>query len=269
MKVIAYAPQYNEKHTDVLTAFADGAGGKVRWLEEYEPCDVAVIFGLVKYSFRPTWEKLAILNHHRCRSLIVIESGFTLRGQYWAIGSGGIHGNADFRADNAPDDRWGAMDVDTLPWQRREDGPVIVCGQLPRDTNVQDTDHIRWCRDTVDYYLSKDIPVLFRPHPRIKDASVYGVPEELHDRGKIWRSLETARCVVIWNSTTGVDALINGVPVIACGHGAMAAPMSSSELDLDKLRYPSRQQFFASLGYSQWTLEEMREGLPWRHLSRP
>jgi len=270
VKVNVYLPGYNEKLKAVLEAFAEGIpGAELRAMDDYAPSDIAVIFGLVKDSYPQTWPKREILERHEGRSLIVVESAFTLRGQYYAIGFGGIHGGADFRNEDSPNDRWQQMRVRTKRWQRRPKGaPVIVCGQLPRDTNVQETDHIGWVNDTVDYYLERDIPVRFRPHPRIHDPRVYGIPEALWDQQKLGKTLKEARCVVTWNSTTGVDALIAGVPVIACGYGSVSRPMASDRLDPDFLRFPSRRQFFANLGYAQWTLDEMREGLPWRHLTR-
>ena len=276
MKVHVYLPDYNPKLAAVLRAFAAGIDrvnpgwAEVRPLGDPAPCDVAVIFGLVKKSYEPTWAKQAILDRHKGRGLLVIESAFVRRGEYWSVGFGGINGRADFRSAAMPPDRWQALGIKSRRWHRREDGPVVVCGQLPRDTNVQDTDHAAWCREAVAYYRGLGVQVWFRPHPRIADPEIYGVDPALYDPNrKIGETLKQARCLVTYNSNSGTDAAIAGVPVIACDPGSFAWPVAAHDLDrVDHLRCPSRRAWLAGLGYSQWNLEEMRAGLAWRHLTR-
>lgn len=271
MKIVAFLPDYNPKHAEILKTFASGIpNAETSPLKEYVECDVAIIFGLVKKAYPPTHDKQVVLDRHKGRSLLVMESAFVKRGEYWAIGWGGIHGDADFNNSNVPSDRWESFRVKTKPWRNRPDAPVLVCGQLPRDTNVQDTDHTKWCRDTVRFFQERDVPVIFRPHPRMDDVRQYGLGDDVMiDRcPKIKKTLQYVRCAVIWNSTSGVDAAIMGVPVIACSSGAMAWPIASHKLEaIDNLRFPSRREWFASLGYSQWTLDEMRRGLPYLHLT--
>jgi hypothetical protein len=271
MRIIAFLPDYNDKHAELLSLLASGIpGAETRPLGKYVRCDVAIIFGLVKKSYAPTLAKAEILKRHSGRSLIVMESAFFNRGQYWAIGWGGIHGGADFRPEGVDGLRWETMNVRTSPW-RRKPGPVVVCGQLPRDTNVQDTDHVGWCQQAVKFYQRLGVEVLFRPHPRIEDPAVYGIDPGLFDPSpKIAATLDHAGAVVTWNSTSGVDAALAGVPVICCSPDAMARPVASHELvHPDEIRCPSRKAWLAGLAHAQWTRWEMREGLPWKHLTRP
>lgn len=269
MKVIVFMPWYNKKLQKPMRAFASGIPNcEIRDVRQYEDCDIAVIFGLVKKTYSATHTKEVILKKHSGRSLIVMESAFYNRKKYFAIGFSGIHGSADFRSEGASLDRWESMNAPVQPWSNRPKGPMVVCGQLPRDTNVQHTDHVDWCKKTVGYYLKNKIPVLFRPHPRCDDPEIYGVNEKLWDRRKLKHTLKEARGVVIWNSTSGVDAVIAGVPVIAQSHDALSFPVASSTLNPDYLIRPDRDKLFAKIGYAQWTLAEMKEGLPWLHLTR-
>jgi hypothetical protein len=270
VKIIAFEPDYNEKHRAVLRALSEGIpGAEVRTLGQYEPCDIAVIFGAAKDAYPPTWPKREILAKHQGRRLLMVESAFVRRGEYYQVGWGGYAGNADFNNDLVPRDRWESMGIKTKPWQRRTVGPVVVCGQLPRDTQVQGMDHVAWCRRTVNELRRMGEHVIFRPHPRQQDVSIYGVPSHLIDDGKIGNTLAAAKCVVTWNSTSAVDALIRGVPAIAMHPSSVSYPVAQPRIeDVKKLRYPSRRQWLAGLGYAQWTLEEMRAGLPWVHLNR-
>lgn len=269
MKVIAFEPSYNEKHKKILRHLAAGIpGATVRPIESYKPCDVAIIFGGVKKSYPATWTKKKVLENHAGRRLLMVESAFQRRGEYYQIGWGGTAGNADFRTDAAtPIDRFDALQLDVRRWRGRHYGPIVVCGQLPRDVQVQDVDHCQWIRDTVDFYVRQGEQVWFRPHPKMDSVGNYGVPKKLTNCEPLEKVLDVARCFVTWNSTSAVDAVIAGVPVIAMDRGSMAWPVASHDLThLDHM--PQRLDWFAGLGYSQWTLEEMADGLPWQWLTR-
>lgn len=269
MKVVVYEPDYNPKHRIVLRALAEGIPGAiVRPVTKYEPCDVAVVFGGVKKAFRPTWSKAPILERHQGRSLIMVESAFVRRGEYWAVGWGGTAGHADFNTDRPlPMDRVAQIGVPGKPWSHRN-GPVVVCGQLPRDVQVQDVDHPAWCRQTVETLHKAGHTVWFRPHPKIDSPYDYGVPTEFHNSDSLADVLRVARAVVTWNSTTAVESVIWGVPTVALDRGSMAWPVTGHALhDLDCRPVMARKVWLAGLGYSQWTLDEMREGQPWRHLT--
>lgn len=269
--IVVYKAHYNSKLDRVLRAFAAGIPGHVNAtmgdLRKPKKSKYAVIFGLVKKTYKPTHLKKAVIDLVGLKNVIVLESAFLKRKKYWAAGFGGIHGGADFRAEGKPLDRWKLLDIEPKPWQRRIDGPMVVCGQLPRDTNVQHFDYISWCQETVEYYRSRRIPVVFRPHPRINEPNVYGIPESLFDTNpKLATTLQTARAVVLWNSTSGIDAMLQGVPVIAMGKDALSAPIASTDLDPGKLVYPDRTPLLAKIGYAQWTLNEMLSGKTWKHL---
>lgn len=274
LKVTVFVPEYSSKQRNVLRAFAHGVPhSRVRSLSDsYTKCDIAVVFGLVKKSYKETWQKKKIIDKHQDRSLIVIDSAFVNRGVYYNVGFGGINGNADFRNEGVKNDRWLGLSVRSKPWRQNDGGNIVVCGQVPWDTAVQNTDHAEWCRDTVAYYNKLGLRVLFRPHPRIADKwqHYYGdVRANMIDTGPLENTLMHAKCMVTWNSNSAVDAAIRGVPVIAMNSGSGAYDIASYKLShYNKLRCPSRRQWLAGIGYSQWTLDEMRAGLPWKHLMR-
>ena len=267
MKVGVFIPDYNRKHAELLTAFAKGIPGAVCYpLNQYEPCDVAVIFGGVKKAYKPTWAKQAILDRHYGRSLIMVESAFVNRGEYHQVGWGGAAGYGDFRADrNPPLDRWYKMGT-VKPWRIVRNGHVVVMGQLPRDVQVQDVDHLKWCRDTVAYYAEQGLPVIFRPHPMVDDPMDYNVPGQYMHTGTLRQCLDAARVVVTWNSTSAVDAVIDGVPTITMDRGSFAWDVTAHNLDTFDHK-PNRTAWCAKLGYAQWTAAEMKSGAVWKWLT--
>lgn len=273
MKVVCYEPYYAKAHQRALRAFAAGIpGAEVRDVRDYVKCDVAVVFGgHSKRFFKVTKEKHAIIKRHLpTRTLIVVEAGFLLRPDYVQIGWNGIGGHANFRTKGVPGDRWEDLmrrGITPRKWSDRPRGPVVVCGQVPHDVQVQNSDHVAWCRETVKHYLEKGSRVLFRPHPKVENADKYGVDPGLVDRRPLKDVMAEASLFVTFNSTVGVEAAIAGVPVVAMDKGSMAWAVSSHGLDDEPYRRGRRAWLF-SLAYSQWNHEEMARGLPWRHLTR-
>lgn len=272
MKVTVYYPTYNEKHERILRDFAAGVpGAEVKRAEDFsrDDGDIGVVFGWYKHAFAPTLAKRPIIEHYTSlgpRRLILVESAFQLRAEYFQVGWDGFAGYADFRNGDCPGDRWGQFGIKAKPWKQDGDYALVI-GQLPRDTQVQDVNHLAWCGWAVQEAARVHGKALFRPHPKVQDPIDYGIDESLIQKGSLKEGLAGAKCVVTWNSTTGVDAVIAGVPVVAMDTGAMAYPMASHSI-AGKLRRPSRRNWLYGLGYSQWKPSEMREGKPWIHLTR-
>ena len=265
-KIIAFDPTYNPKLSMIVNAFAKGCGAEVHPLGEYRECDIAIIFGLYKKAFLPTLPKKEIMEKHKGKRLLVIESAFVRRGEYWQVGWGGQAGHADFNYNGQSLDRWEKLNMEVQPWQIRN-GPIVVCGQVPRDTTIQDTDHHKWCRDTVNFFRNHNIDVKFRPHPRDKrNIADYKIPPEYLDLGKLPRTLSIAKCLVTYNSTSGVDGVIAGIPVVSMNMGSFAWEVSSHEL-LGPYITPDRTRWLAKLGYAQWNIQEILSGQAWSHIS--
>lgn len=153
------------------------------------------------------------------------------------------------------------------PWRKGGEYALLV-GQVRNDAAVGDLDIQRWYVKAAARMRERfpALPVLFRPHPveirRGLSPAVPGVPT-LH--GSLADALERAAVVVTYNSGTGIDAALAGVPVIACDEGSMAWDVAAHGLDADLVR-PDRDAWCAQLAWRQWSLDEVRDGTAWEHL---
>lgn len=269
MRVHVYLPDWNDHHCEVLRAFAAGVpGARLCDIHAPTPCDVAVMFGWIKKK-TPAWaaRKQAVLDSVGPGRLVVLEEGFVQRGVYYSAGIGGINGRADHGAQTPMLGRFEDLGFTLAPWK---DGPVrraLVVGQVPWDCTVQDTDHPGWCRETVRTLERHGLRVRFRPHPKAKGVD-YGVAPSLIRATTLAEDLAWADVCVTYNSNTGVDAVLAGVPVVTCSQGSMAWDVAGHFVRdaLMPLR-PYREAWADRIATSQWTLDEMRAGLPWRRLA--
>lgn len=273
-----FIPDSPQVHIDYLHAFAEGLA-KRRYkfrlyaLEDgYQPCDIAVTFGVAKKRTPRGRAIKQVLQTHadsnkKARNL-VIELGFVHRDRYCMVGWGGLNGRADYCNEQSDGRRWRDLNVELAPW--RDDGQhIVLCGQVPWDASVQHTDHGRWCRETaIRLREHSDREIIFRPHPLQPTAvDMSGAPVVFSQNKTLEQDMRNAWAVVTFNSNAGVEATIGGVPAFVCDEGAMGYGLLNTDLSkIETPEMPDRTQWLHDLAYTQWTMREMTQGIVVKHL---
>lgn len=270
----------NPVHDRVLRAFAEGCKGELVEGWNYEPSDVAVIFGVYKSKVKISWPRGEIFRRQRenKKDVIVLETGYINRGDgenhHYAAGFNGLNGRADFRNKDMPDHRAMKLRRDfgmrCLAW--RESGKhILLCGQVPWDASVDHIHYEMWLYDIarqLQGYTKR--PIRFRPHPLANIPSPKGCKPTEHV--SIFDDFEDCWAVVTFNSNSGVEALMHGIPVVALDAGAMYYHLAEHWVSkVDSPYTPNneeRAQWLNNLAFCQWTLDEMSNGEAWQHLSR-
>jgi hypothetical protein len=269
-------------HDRVLKAFYEGCPLKkeYRQVTDYVPSDIAVIFGVYKSKVPKSFPRGNVFRQQRAKNLdvIVLETGYINRGDgenhHYAAGFNGLNGRADFKNRGMSDDRYiqlaSEFPVQTVlkPYcEPRETGHILLCGQVPWDASVDHIDYVGWLNQTATRLKEQTRrKIVFRPHPLAKIPPIEGCE---YSTVPIWEDMVRATAVVTFNSNSGVEALINGVPVFAFDEGSMVWSICNKDLRrIDFPETPPRQRWLNDLCYAQWTLKEMMEGKAWSHLFR-
>ena len=85
----------------------------------------------------------------------------------------------------------------------------------------------------------------------------------------IEKQLENVWCSVTYTSGTGVDAVLNGTPNIACDSGSMAYEVSSKHLsEVGNPYRGDRQDWSNKIAHCQWSVEEFESGECWEHVGK-
>ena len=189
------------------------------------------------------------------------------RRRWCSIGYDGLNGRADFCNADSPPDRWEKYFSDVMkPWQQGIGDYALVMGQVPGDSSIEGINIDDWYAEAAAS-LKGDwaYPVMFRPHPvaveRNQVSDVYGTTLSV---GSLADALAGAACVATWNSNTAVDAVLAGIPTIACDKGSMAWDVAAQ--DWDHCAQPDRNQWVANLAYTSWLEKEIADGSAWEHL---
>jgi hypothetical protein len=260
--------------------------------DEYEDCDVAVIFG----SAKPR-EK----GHHLVRSsvfsrsecFVVLETPLLARrtneaNQYWRVGINGYLNDNTFWPEVDPGVTRRSLFVDPWAgWKNSLDGHILLALQLPGDASMRGRDVSTWAYDTIQKIRSySNRPLRIRSHPLTSDRAwtVYHsllaklMVNDLHHNITLsdgalvpWsKDFQDAYCTVSFTSGVSVDSVLQGIPVLPTDPGNFTWGFSSHLFtELDKLQMASAgiiEQWLENLAWAQWSGNEMQQGLTWARL---
>jgi len=201
------------------------------------------------------------------KPVLVFERGYVGDRQEWtSAGWNGLNGRARFPQVDDRGARWEAHFGHLLhPW--RDGGEyALLMGQVRGDSAIERIDIGRWYAEAVAGLRRHGLPVVFRPHPvEVERGSVPAIDGAPKLRGSLEDALAHAAVVATYNSNTGVDAVLAGVPTIACDEGSMAWPVTVHGFD-EPLQRPDRSEWCARLAWCQWSKDELRNGVAWEHL---
>lgn len=168
--------------------------------------------------------------------------------------------------DHGPD-RFLRHGLTIEPW-REEGRHILVAGMSGKAAiaerlrpNVWEEQTIRRLRQ-----LTRR-PIIYRPKPNWHGAKRITGQGVTFDRDMpLAEALRNCHAVVTHHSNVAVDALLAGVPVF-CEKGVAKILGSSGLASIEQpLMPPGRKQWAYNLAYCQWSVEEMRQGLAYRHL---
>lgn len=155
-------------------------------------------------------------------------------------------------------ERWSAHQIRLKPWRLHGDH-ILVCPNRfigPRAMRMPDL-FANLMLATIPTIT--DRPVKLRPHPG--NWQVNGKNKDLDE------ALKDCWAVVIWSSSAGLQALMEGIPVVYQAPTWIGAPASSSDLRSLRDPYlPSRQEMFEKAAWAQWSLGEIRSGKAFKWL---
>jgi hypothetical protein len=180
----------------------------------------------------------------RGEPFLFLDHAYFQRGYEAANFRATISGIHQVEVKDCPHDRLKRFGVRLAPW-RTGGARVIVIPAVPNPSRYHGGPD--W-NDAVPHRVLREQDVLVKWK---KDGSLPDL-------------LKHAKCLLAHVSVAAVEAACLGVPVVV-DRNSPARPVSSPALD--DLRYPDREQWAASLAYSQFSLSELSDGSAWSILN--
>lgn len=207
------------------------------------------------------------------RDLMIYDLGYMLRARsgfsrgYYQLGLNRIGWVPNFEC---PSDRFDNLGLEIKPLTvDRSNKRVLVCAQKPGDAQhrMNDVEMNNWCRNMCLLLERDGYTPVYRPHPMQKHM-IDGY--EVSEHATLQEAVSTCQFMVTYNSTSGVEALLEGKPVVVADPDCHYKEVSSYlEEDGSLSNIPTEDQlknYFYRLAYAQWKLSEIRTGLPFQFL---
>ena len=258
-------------------------------IKEYKPCDIAIVWGSHK-NIRG--DSYFLKNIYDCQTrngnkIVVIEKGFLQREDYYLVGWDRPGGLGYYKNENMSADRFKKLKIEVKPWKQKQNEKLnmLVCGQIPWDQNIQDISLRSWCgfvSHELSTKLDKSYKIRYKPHPKMMrhkgfghrydkaiDMTSFGMATV--EEENLLKVIEEKKIdiVICYSSNSAVESVIGGIPTITFNQSSMAWDVTSHEINHGTITnpfMPDRTQWLNNLAYTQWNLEEISQGLPFKHL---
>ena len=292
MDVVVYfsslQKQTPSRKIDVLAAFAEGArrcGANVtiQTKNEILPARLAVILGWPSpLQDGPNIRlRAAVVKHQKKNNghvMAIDASTFKFHdneGKYLRYSLGGVfYDTSEYANKFSTPERWNHISQDLglamKPW-RFEGDHILLLMQRDGGWSMKGLNPILWAMQKYhEIRRYSELPIVVRPHPgKTIDLSVLeqlpGVVISDSKRVSITKDLERARAAFVFNSSSGVASILQGVPLIVDDQSSVCWHVAHH--DMAGLLAPStfnREQWIWDLAACHWSDEESSRGLIYR-----
>ena len=201
--------------------------------------------------------------------IIIIEVGNLLRGKSWRISINHIHGRGIFgNSINLDTTRPQKLGIFTSPPIEKRRDEILIASQHSQSLQWQGMPTMeQWILETVNRLRRyTDRKIVVRPHPRSPiSPKIPGViieqPRPVIGTYDDFDINYNYHCVINHNSGPAVQAAIQGIPVI-CDITSLAGEISEKMENIENPILPDRYNWFLQLCHTEWTVEEIRQGIP-------
>ena len=210
---------------------------------------------------------------------VVLEVGGINRGVTWKVGLNGINRDGYFGDGDNDNSRSNDLGLLLKPW-RTHGEYILICGQHDKSLQWQNMPPMsNWFLETYDEIRKHtERPILFRPHPRCQLPHIERGLKNVHrqqprkisgsyddydmDFNDIWATIS-------YSSNPGIHSILNGVPAfVGTSSLAYAAANDIDFLhDIEQPFMPDRQQWLNDYAHTEYTLEEIAQGIPLNYLT--
>ena len=209
---------------------------------------------------------------------IVLEVGGIKRGTTWKVGLNGINRDAYFSSMGNNSVRANSLGLYLKP--RRSGDNILICGQHDKSLQWQDMPTMQqWVTETIATIKTvSDRPIIFRPHPRCRLEHIERGLKNVHRQEpvKIGGSyddfdmgFDNVHCTISYSSNPGIHSILSGVPAFVSTH-SLAYPVANDidfMHDVEQPMMPDRQQWLNDYAHTEYTLEEIAQGIPLNYLT--
>ena len=274
-----FGPINSKKVFEAFTQSLETAGEEIQ-LNCNGNSDVTVIWSVLwqgkMKGYQSIWEECQKKN----TPVVVLEVGGIKRNETFKVGINGVNREADFANQTFDGERWKKLNIELKPWRSTGD-TIIICGQHHRSHQWRNNPTMNlWFEQQINEIRKHtDRPIVIRPHPRNPtgfDISKWkNVTKVLPQRDyntvddtDFKEKLKQAWAVVNYSSNPAMMSVFNGIPVFVSAQSLCYDVGNTSLSNINNPAMPDRSNWANKLAYTEWTTEEIKQGLPWQRIKK-
>lgn len=304
MKVVSYLRGIpnakNQEKIDILNFFIQGVNrvgdiGIVSHDTVWQPSDAAVLQGFIaEHNFKNVRSPHLILrksvfqNQMRNNNATIIadsnlflyaDPGNTKHYLRYSI-NGVFPTTGNYMWDNPDPARWESISRNLnlkLKPIRKEGHHILICCQRNGGWSMGDLDVVDWLKKTIKRIRAvSSRPIVVRGHPGDRKAKEYLKQRfkfpavRLSTNDHILQDFVNCWAVVTYNSSPGVAAAIEGIPVFVTDPvPQVSQAFEVANTNLKRLENPKifdRQEWIEKISMSHWNFDELKSGEAWKHM---
>ena len=274
-----FGPINSKKVFEAFTQSLETAGEEIQ-LNCNGNSDVTVIWSVLwqgkMRGYQSIWEECQKKN----TPVVVLEVGGIKRNETFKVGINGVNREADFANQTFDGERWKKLNIELKPWRSTGD-TIIICGQHHQSHQWRNNPTMNlWFEQQINEIRKHtDRPIVIRPHPRNPtgfDISKWkNVTKVLPQRDyntvddtDFKETLKQAWAVVNYSSNPAMMSVFNGIPVFVSEQSLCYDVGNTSLSNINNPAMPDRSNWANKLAYTEWTTEEIKQGLPWQRIKK-
>jgi hypothetical protein len=211
--------------------------------------------------------------YHQARKhnkpIIIIEVGNLKRNITWRVSLNHINNLGEFaNFENLDSDRPQKLGIFLEPEKHDRKPEILIATQHQQSLQWEGMIPMAgWVENKIkEIRKHTDRKIIVRHHPRsplvINDRSVITeTPKKILNSYDDYNIDYNYHCIINHNSGPGVQAAIQGVPVM-CDQSSLAYSVSDFVSNIENPRLLNREEWFLKLCHTEWTVDEIRQGLP-------
>jgi hypothetical protein len=164
--------------------------------------------------------------------------------------------------------------LEVKPWKTKGDY-ILICGQHDKSLQWSHMPSVStWVLQTIETIQTHtDRPIIFRPHPRCP------LPHIEHEFRNVKRQdpqhikgsyddfdmgFDNVWATVSYSSNPGIHSILEGIPAFVSTHSLAYDVSNDIDFlhDIENPLRPDRQQWLNDYAHTEWTLEEISQGIP-------
>lgn len=239
-------------------------------------CDVPVLWSMLWHGRMQGNKHIYESAVAQKKKVLFLEVGGIKRNVTWKVGLNGINRLGYFGPQNNDDSRVKLLNLQLQEYKKGDN--ILICCQHDKSHQWRNQPTIQIYLDRIiqELRMYTDRKIIVRPHPRCPVTDIFSnyrnvelqspkqIPNSYDDFDLVF---DNVHAVINWSSNPGIHAVLNGTNAFV-GPESLAYPVANKELkNIENPEEFDRNQWLNDYSYTEWTIEEISQGLPFSRLT--